>query len=123
MGLFLILAMCAYTVIVGDTIPVVLREMIGTKNLTPFLRFITSRRFIISLTTLGVSLPLSLYRDISKLAKTSAFAMFTIIFILFAVMIEGPKEPEELKSTPPLDFARPGLLQSIGVMSFGMSIT
>ncbi|KAI3660257.1 hypothetical protein MP638_005120 [Amoeboaphelidium occidentale] len=113
--LFAFGAMCAYSVIVGDTVPLVLQKMLGD-DLSPAMQFLTSRRFIIILTTLGVSLPLSLYRDISKLAKASAFAMVALVFILIVVMIQGPLDSN--KSPPLLDFMHPNFLQSVGVISF-----
>ena len=109
-------AMCAYLVIVGDTMPIVLRQMVG--NGSELVLFLTSRRFVIFITTLFISFPLSLYRDISKLANTSALALFALIFILVAVIVEGPQQPAELRDSPPLDFIRDGFLQAIGVISF-----
>ncbi|KAF9582309.1 hypothetical protein BGW38_000364 [Lunasporangiospora selenospora] len=67
-----------------------------------------------------ISFPLSLYRDISKLAKTSAIAMVALVVIIIAVVIEGPRAPEEIRGDPTLvwTFVRPEVFQSIGVISF-----
>jgi len=56
--------MCAYSIIVGDTISTVLKQYISP-NFFAY-SFLTSRSAIICLTTFLVILPLSLYRDISK---------------------------------------------------------
>ena len=58
--------MVAFCVIIGDTIPHVLEAIIpGLRNMS-FLWLLTDRRAIIVLFVLGVSWPLSLYRDIAK---------------------------------------------------------
>lgn len=109
--------MCAYVVIVGDTIPIVLREMIGP-NMSPFTKFVTSRRFITALTTLGISLPLSLYRDIAKLAKASAFALLALLFIFMAMLIQGPVEYRNNPVTVEFHFMKASFIRAIGVISF-----
>lgn len=58
--------MIAFCIIVGDTIPHVIEALFpGIKN-TSFLWLLTDRRAVIVLFVLGVSWPLSLYRDIAK---------------------------------------------------------
>lgn len=114
-------AMCAYTVIVGDTLPHVLQALIPGIETWPVLGVVARRSFVITFCTVAISFPLSLYRDISKLAKTSAIAMLALVVIIIAVVIEGPRAPMEMRGD--LDavwtFARPELFQSIGVISFG----
>ena len=58
--------MVAFCVIVGDTIPKVLDSLFPTLNDLPFLWLLTNRRAIMILLILGISYPLSLYRDIAK---------------------------------------------------------
>ncbi|KAF9571009.1 hypothetical protein EC968_001095 [Mortierella alpina] len=113
-------AMCAYTVIVGDTLPHVLQALIPGIESWPILGFMARRSFVITFCTVLISFPLSLYRDISKLAKTSAIAMLALVVIIIAVMIEGPRAPMEIRGDPDLvwSFARPEVFQSIGVISF-----
>ncbi|KAF9433823.1 hypothetical protein BGZ76_008942 [Entomortierella beljakovae] len=112
-------AMCAYTVIVGDTLPHVLQSLIPGIDDGPF-AFTVRRTFVITFCTVLISFPLSLYRDISKLAKTSAIAMLALVVIIIAVIIEGPKAPMEIRGDPDLvwTFAKPKVFQSIGVISF-----
>lgn len=114
------LAMCAYTVIVGDTLPHVLQALIPGIETWPILGFMARRSFVITFCTILISFPLSLYRDISKLAKTSAIAMLALVVIIIAVMIEGPRAPMEIRGDPDLvwSFVRPEVFQSIGVISF-----
>ncbi|KAF9968351.1 hypothetical protein BGZ70_004749 [Mortierella alpina] len=113
-------AMCAYTVIVGDTLPHVLQALIPGIETWPILGFMARRSFVITFCTILISFPLSLYRDISKLAKTSAIAMLALVVIIIAVMIEGPRAPMEIRGNPDLvwSFVRPEVFQSIGVISF-----
>ena len=58
--------MLAFCVIVGDTIPHVLTAIFPTLPDTAVLWLFADRRFIIVIFILGISFPLSLYRDISK---------------------------------------------------------
>ena len=58
--------MVAFCIIVGDTIPRVLSALIPSLRQAHFLWLLTDRRAMITLFTLTVSYPLSLYRDIAK---------------------------------------------------------
>ena len=58
----------AFCVIVGDTIPHVLTAIVPTLPEKPVLWIFSDRRFIIVLFVLGISYPLSLYRDIAKVS-------------------------------------------------------
>lgn len=74
--------MCAFCVILGDTIPHVLVSILPS-NLGPFLTFLSSRGFVIVFLTMSVSFPLSLYRDIEKLSKASTFALIRLVSLTF----------------------------------------
>ena len=110
--------MCAYAVIMGSSVPAIFRAILpeGTAIYSIF----TSRSFIIVLCTMGVSLPLSLYRDLSALAKTSAASIVMIIFVAFSVAIVGSGLPAELRGNPDdkWTFFDSGIFQGIGVISF-----
>lgn len=68
--------MCAFCVILGDTIPHVLVAILpSSATESRFISFLISRQFVIAFLTLAVSYPLSLYRDIEKLSKASALAL------------------------------------------------
>jgi len=60
--------MVAFCVIVGDTIPRVLNSFFPSLEDMPFLWLLVNRRAVMILLILGISFPLSLYRDISKVA-------------------------------------------------------
>jgi len=65
---------CAFCVILGDTIPHVLESILPGTH-TGFVGFLISRPVVVSVLTLGISYPLSLYRDIENLSKASALAL------------------------------------------------
>ncbi|KAI3638946.1 hypothetical protein MIR68_003444 [Amoeboaphelidium protococcarum] len=115
-------AMCAYAVIIGDTIPPVLRSLVGTDIVygNAILTFLFSRRLIIILSITLVCFPLCLFRDISKLANTSAVALIMILIITVCIVISASNMDSSLRDdNPPLDFMHPStMIRSIGVMSF-----
>ncbi|RCH98462.1 hypothetical protein CU097_011572 [Rhizopus azygosporus] len=105
---------------VGDTIPHVIRSLFPKVDQVPLLWMLADRKLCISFFTLFVSYPLSLYRDISKLAKTSALALVAIIIIIIAVAIEGPQMPSSVRGSSALRFniINNEAFQAIAVMSF-----
>lgn len=66
--------MLAFCIIVGDTIPHVFVALFPSLPDTPFLWLLSDRRAVIVLFILGVSYPLSLYRDIAKVRTASPFS-------------------------------------------------
>lgn len=104
----------------GDTIPHVIRSIFPKLSSVPILWLFTNRQFIISLCTICVSYPLSLYRDIHKLSRASGLALIGMLIIVTSVLIEGPHVPPELKGDPSkrLTVIGPGVFQAIGVISF-----
>ncbi|KAG0191385.1 hypothetical protein DFQ28_000271 [Apophysomyces sp. BC1034] len=113
--------MCAYCVIIGDTIPHVIRSLVPSIEQIPVLWVFGNRKLCITFFTVFVSYPLSLYRDIAKLAKTSALALVAIVVIIVSVVIEGPKVPEELRGSRDEMFkpVNDEVFQAIAVISFG----
>ncbi|KAI8071322.1 transmembrane amino acid transporter protein-domain-containing protein [Gongronella butleri] len=111
---------CAYCVIIGDTIPHVIRSLFPSIEQTPVLWIFGDRNLCIAFFVLFVSYPLSLYRDISKLAKTSALALAAIVFITISVAVEGPKTALELRGDPSIrfNFSNNEVFQAIAVISF-----
>jgi sodium-coupled neutral amino acid transporter 11 len=61
--------MVAFCVIVGDTVPKVMSAFFPSLTSTSFLWLLTDRRAVMILLILGISYPLSLYRDIAKVTK------------------------------------------------------
>ncbi|OBZ68351.1 Vacuolar amino acid transporter 2 [Grifola frondosa] len=112
--------MCAFGIIIGDTIPHVIRSIFPDLYSVPVLFLFTKRQFVIALCTLCVSYPLSLYRDIHKLSRASALALIGMVIIVTSVLIEGPHVTPELVGDPQKRFTilGPGVFQAIGVISF-----
>ncbi|KAI5286816.1 hypothetical protein KEM52_001854 [Ascosphaera acerosa] len=111
--------MIAFCIIVGDTIPHVLTALFPKLEHIPILSLLTNRRACIVIFIMGVSYPLSLYRDISKLAKASAMALVSMLVIVVAVITQGFGVPPEARG----DYKgyliiHGGLTQAIGVISF-----
>jgi solute carrier family 38 (sodium-coupled neutral amino acid transporter), member 11 len=104
----------------GDTIPHVIRSIFPTLHNIPVLSWFTNRQFIISLCTICVSYPLSLYRDIHKLSRASGLALVGMLIIVTSVLVEGPHVTPDLKGDPAKRFTiiQPGVFQAIGVISF-----
>lgn len=77
--------MISYNIITGDTLTKVFLRIpgVGPDNI------LTDRHFIILLTTIIFTLPLSLYRDIAKLGKVSLISLILTIVILVIVMVRA----------------------------------
>ncbi|KAF2840772.1 amino acid transporter [Patellaria atrata CBS 101060] len=111
--------MVAFCIIVGDTIPHVFLALFPSIPNMHFLWLLTDRRAVIVIFILGISYPLSLYRDIAKLAKASTLAIISMSIIIFTVVTQGVRIPAELKG--PIKgsiIINSGVFQAIGVISF-----
>ncbi|KAG5982101.1 hypothetical protein E4U55_002279 [Claviceps digitariae] len=112
--------MVAFGVIVGDTIPHVLLAIWPNLGDVPLIGLLADRRVAIAVFIMGVSYPLTLYRDIAKLAKASTFALIGMLVIVATIIIQGffvPSEDRGSFSTPLLT-VNGGIFQAIGVISF-----
>ncbi|XP_028712716.1 putative sodium-coupled neutral amino acid transporter 11 [Peromyscus leucopus] len=109
------IAMISYNIITGDTLSKVFQRIPGVDPGSLFI----GRHFIIVVSTVILTLPLSLYRDIAKLGKISLISTILTILILGIVMTRavslGPNIP---KTEDAWVFAKPNAIQAIGVMSF-----
>lgn len=74
--------MVAFGIIVGDTIPHVMSAIWPGLSDIPVLSLLTNRRAAIVIFTLGVSYPLSLYRDIAKVRRATSSKNMCIADIL-----------------------------------------
>ncbi|OAF59814.2 hypothetical protein VC83_03814 [Pseudogymnoascus destructans] len=113
--------MVAFAVIVGDSIPPVIEAIWpGMKDIR-YLGWLAGRSGAIVVFIGCISWPLSLYRDISKLAKASTLALFSMLVIIGTVVTQGFSVPAELRGTfdLPLWTINVGIFQAIGVISFG----
>ncbi|ODQ67147.1 vacuolar amino acid transporter 2 [Nadsonia fulvescens var. elongata DSM 6958] len=112
----------AFCVIIGDTIPHVIGAVFpSVRSSEGFIGFLVRRNTIIMLFTLLISYPLSLNRDISKLAKASAVALLSMVVIVLVVVIRGPAISTDLKGgafTIPLLTVNTGFFQGISIISF-----
>ncbi|KAF2002613.1 hypothetical protein P154DRAFT_544308 [Amniculicola lignicola CBS 123094] len=117
--LFAFGGMVAFCVIVGDTIPRVMAAVFPSLVDMPFLWLLTNRRAIIILLILGISYPLSLYRDIAKLAKASGLALISMIIIIITVITQCFRVPPESRGQLKGSIViRSGIFEAIGVISF-----
>ncbi|KAJ0420751.1 transmembrane amino acid transporter protein-domain-containing protein [Aspergillus carlsbadensis] len=111
--------MIAFCIIVGDTIPHVLGSLFPSLREMSFLWLLTDRRAIIVLLVLGISYPLSLYRDIAKLAKASTLALISMAVIVVAVVTQGFRVPQDSRGdVKSLLLVNSGFFQAVGVISF-----
>ncbi|PSR78799.1 transmembrane amino acid transporter [Coniella lustricola] len=118
--LFAFGGMVAFGVVVGDTIPHVLTAVWPGLRGVPVLGLLADRRAAIIVFTLGVSYPLTLYRDIAKLAKASTLALISMMVIIVTVVVQGILTPSAARGsfTTPLLTVNSGIFQAIGVISF-----
>ncbi|KAI1809035.1 transmembrane amino acid transporter family protein [Poronia punctata] len=112
--------MVAFGVIVGDSIPPVFRAIWPNLHEIPVLSLLGDRRAVIVIFILGISYPLTLYRDIAKLAKASTLALMSMAIIVATVVIQAALTPSEDRGTfsTPLLTVNDGIFQAIGVISF-----
>ncbi|CAM9018881.1 unnamed protein product [Wickerhamomyces anomalus] len=111
-----------FCIIIGDTIPHILRSFFPDYQNNEFLRFLFARNTIIVFVTLTVSFPLSLSKDISKLAKASALALVSMLIIILIVLIKGPELSPEYKGVLNIKniIVTPRIFQGISVISFAL---
>ncbi|KAI1136608.1 transmembrane amino acid transporter protein-domain-containing protein [Hypoxylon sp. FL0543] len=112
--------MVAFGVIVGDSIPQVLRTIWPGLSEMPVLWILADRRVVIVIFTLGISYPLALYRDIAKLAKASTLALISMGIILVTVVVQSALTPAANRGSfsTPLLTINDGIFQAVGVISF-----
>ncbi|KAF2833823.1 hypothetical protein CC86DRAFT_365615 [Ophiobolus disseminans] len=117
--LFAFGGMVAFCVIVGDTIPKVMDALFPSLADTSFLWLLTDRRAVMILLILGISFPLSLYRDIAKLAKASGFALISMSVIIVTVITQAFRVPAESRGQLRGSLViHSGIFEAIGVISF-----
>nr|XP_055071754.1 putative sodium-coupled neutral amino acid transporter 11 [Misgurnus anguillicaudatus] len=109
------IAMISYNIITGDTLTKVFMRIqgVGPEDI------LTQRHFVILMTTILFTTPLSLYRDIAKLGKVSLLSMLLTATILIMVIVRAATLGPQI---PPSDdawvFARWNGVQAVAVMSF-----
>ncbi|XP_011846402.1 PREDICTED: putative sodium-coupled neutral amino acid transporter 11 [Mandrillus leucophaeus] len=131
--LYPFIAMISYNIIAGDTLSKVFQRIPGVDPENVFI----GRHFIIGLSTVTFTLPLSLYRNIAKLGKVMLLLMSTAFRVVEAAggssshsqnwdleqvlqqSVAYPYRPAFLPKTEDAwVFAKPNAIQAVGVMSF-----
>jgi amino acid permease len=109
----------AYLIIVGDTIPLVLKLIFSSS--LPASSIMFNRQFIICFFGLFVILPLCLLRDMGKLAWSSFISIFAdviLIIMIFIASFRATKEQSEHFQLSDWDDVSISLFSGIGTMSF-----
>lgn len=122
-GLFAVGGSIGFTIIIGDSIPHVLRPLFADWIAkSEFWTFIFSRDFIICFCVCVVCFPLSLIKDISLLARASGLALLSMLIIIFIVIFKAPFVPSDYKGslTGWEYLINGGLFQGISVISFAL---
>lgn len=121
-GLFAFGGAIGFCIIIGDTIPHILRAFFPSYENNGFLRFLFARNTVIVIVTATISYPLSLSKDISKLAKASALALVSMLIIILIVLIKGPELDSEYKGVLNVKniIVTPRIFQGISVISFAL---
>ncbi|KAK3108965.1 hypothetical protein FSP39_019864 [Pinctada imbricata] len=115
--LYPLIAMISYNVIIGDTITKIVVR-VGTEEVLGG-TLLANRQFIIFLSTLIVTLPLSLYRDVTKLSKWAFLSIALIFFILACIIVRiGPFAHQIPATADAWQFADQNFAQAVGIMAF-----
>ncbi|KAF6011693.1 hypothetical protein HII13_002158 [Brettanomyces bruxellensis] len=112
-----------FAVIIGDSIPHVLRSLFSDAvDDSKILDFLFSRNPVIVFCITFISYPLSLTRDISKLAKASGLALISMLVIITIVLVRGPSVSGSMRGSIKGSawFLQPDIFQGISVISFAM---
>ncbi|TNN03057.1 hypothetical protein fugu_000086 [Takifugu bimaculatus] len=114
--LYPFIAMISYNITTGDTLTKVFQRIPGVGPG----HILAERHFVILLSTVAFTLPLSLYRNIEKLGKVSLLSMVLTMAILITVIIRAATLGPQI---PPTEdawvFAKANTIQAAGIMSFG----
>lgn len=115
-GLFAFGGCVGFCIIIGDSIPHVLRTIIPDNYI--------ERTWVIICTTVFISLPLSLHRNIEALEKASFLALISMAIIVLTVIIRGPFLPQSLKGQVtlfhPKWWFKGTIFKSISIISFAL---
>lgn len=109
------LAMISYNVVVGDTLSKVLVRVFPSWGSSMG----AVRLGVVFFVTVGVVVPLCLYKNVSRLARASFISLACVVFILFAVIIKLISG--EYKVTDTADswrFANVDVIPATGIMAF-----
>ncbi|XP_050418554.1 putative sodium-coupled neutral amino acid transporter 11 isoform X1 [Patella vulgata] len=116
--LYPFIAMVSYNVIIGDTITKIALWFSGEGD-SMVHSILGNRQFIIFLSTLLVTLPLSLYRNISRLGKWALLSILLIFFILVGITVRLATFAKDIPATPNAwQFGNYNVTQAIAILAF-----
>lgn len=109
------IAMISYNVIIGDTVTKVFKRVFSLHHT----HLLANRNSIVFISSLFVTLPLSLQKDIAKMSKVSMLSLLLIIYITLFVIIRFD-HMSQLVGTNDDSFTFLGgdITQSIGIIVF-----
>ncbi|XP_022090841.1 putative sodium-coupled neutral amino acid transporter 11 isoform X2 [Acanthaster planci] len=104
-------AMVGYNVIIGDTITKVFERILSADHV------LANRYFIISIITVLISLPFSLYRNVSKLVKVAVVSIVLLAVLIVIIFIR--MGTLHIPSTDGAwNFANLQFTESVGIITF-----
>ncbi|ESO96222.1 hypothetical protein LOTGIDRAFT_174956 [Lottia gigantea] len=116
--LYPFIAMVSYNVIIGDTITKIVLMFAGD-GYSIVHSILGNRQFIIFLSTCFVTLPLSLYKNISRLSKWAFLSIVLIWFIFVCVVIRTAGFAKDIPATEGAwNFANYNVTQAIAILAF-----
>ncbi|KAJ2158524.1 hypothetical protein GGF46_003707 [Coemansia sp. RSA 552] len=105
----------SYLIIIGDTASLVAQNAFGDS-------LFTGRRAVITIASVGFTLPLLFFRTLAPLVRASVASTLCLPFIVAIVAIRGPSYRAELPP-PPTPVFGPSILPALGVIAFAYSCT
>ncbi|XP_065368854.1 putative sodium-coupled neutral amino acid transporter 11 [Calliphora vicina] len=109
------LAMISYNVVVGDTLSKVLVRLIPSWGSSMG----AVRLGVVFFVTVGIVVPLCLYKNVSRLARASFISLACVVFILFAVIIKLISGDYKITDTAESwKFANSDVIPATGIMVF-----
>ena len=112
MSMFAFGAMCAYHIVIGDTITPIIVTLFPDS-------FLNNRQLIVFLYSFIFMLPLSLLKNMSSLAWSSSLSIISVLVIVIIVCIEAPKYKEkELDYKTTYSFAEKTAVSGFGAIAF-----
>ncbi|XP_063789686.1 putative sodium-coupled neutral amino acid transporter 11 [Pseudophryne corroboree] len=108
-------AMVSYNIITGDILPKIFQRIPGVTQES----ILADRRFAILSTTILITLPIALYRNMERLGKVSLMSLILTVIVMFMVIIRASSLTWSIPHTEDAwVFANWNVMQAVGVMSF-----
>ncbi|XP_018091354.1 putative sodium-coupled neutral amino acid transporter 11 isoform X1 [Xenopus laevis] len=108
-------AMISYNIVTGDILPKIIQRIPGVSPESWYV----DRRVLIVLTTAVITLPIALYRNMEKLGKVSLLSLLLTFTVLVIIIVRASSLTSEIPHTEDAwVFAKPNVMQAVGVMSF-----